>query len=254
MRIGAQLYTVRQYTGDKKGMSEALAKIADMGYTCVHANLDGNTDVEWLAAELKKNGLICPVTHISPEMILDDIDETCRIHSLLECKYIGIGCAPEALISAEAYTSFRDRFLPAANKLKESGFTFAYHNHGMEFNRFELSGKSTNALLQMKEDFCSAVFVLDTYWIQFAGASPAEWITLFSRRVPCIHFKDMAVSNNEQRMAAVGDGNINFTTVIDACKKAGTEYVFVEQDETYGEDPFECLRRSYEFLKKAGLE
>lgn len=253
MKIGAQLYTVRQYTNDKKELSETLARIADIGYTCVHANIDRNIDVEWLAGELNKNGLSCPRTHTEPDMILENPDGICRIHSMLGCRYIGIGCAPEALVSAEAYNSFCSRFLPVANRFKENGFTFAYHNHGMEFNRFEISGRPTNALLQMKEDFSDTVFVLDTYWIQFAGANPAEWIARFSGRIPCMHFKDMSVSNNEQRMAAIGDGNINFTDVVDACKKAGTEYVFVEQDETYGEDPFECLKRSYDFLKKMGL-
>ena len=55
-------------------------------------------------------------------------------------------------------------------------------------------------------------------------------------------------------MAAVGDGNINFEKLAAIFEKSGTKYVFVEQDNTYGEDPFDCLRRSYEYLRSIGLE
>jgi hypothetical protein len=34
---------------------------------------------------------------------------------------------------------------------------------------------------------------------------------------------------------------------------AGTKYMMVEQDDCNGEDPFECLKRSYEYLKACGF-
>jgi hypothetical protein len=54
-------------------------------------------------------------------------------------------------------------------------------------------------------------------------------------------------------MAAVGDGNINFAAVAEAAEKAGTKYAFVEQDNCYGEDPFACMKRSYEYLVSLGM-
>ena len=55
-------------------------------------------------------------------------------------------------------------------------------------------------------------------------------------------------------MLPIGEGNMNWKGIIKACADAGTEYVFVEQDNCNGEDPFDCLKRSYEFLKSQGLE
>ena len=55
-------------------------------------------------------------------------------------------------------------------------------------------------------------------------------------------------------MAPVGEGNINFDAVLYACESAGTEYLLAEQDDCYGEDPFDCLARSYKFLKAAGID
>ena len=54
-------------------------------------------------------------------------------------------------------------------------------------------------------------------------------------------------------MAVVGDGNINFDRVFQKAEASGTEYMLVEQDNCNGEDPFECLRRSYEFLRSRGF-
>jgi sugar phosphate isomerase/epimerase len=93
-------------------------------------------------------------------------------------------------------------------------------------------------------------FTLDTYWAQVGGADPADYIERLSGRVPVIHLKDCAFG---QKMAVVGEGNINFDSVFKTAEAAGTKYMMVEQDECYGEDPFECLRRSYEYLKACGF-
>lgn len=55
-------------------------------------------------------------------------------------------------------------------------------------------------------------------------------------------------------MAVVGEGNINFDRIFKEAEAAGTEYMLVEQDDCNGEDPFECLRRSYNNLKAWGFE
>ncbi|HIV10364.1 MAG TPA: sugar phosphate isomerase/epimerase, partial [Candidatus Faeciplasma avium] len=51
-----------------------------------------------------------------------------------------------------------------------------------------------------------------------------------------------------------GEGNINFPRIFEQSEAAGVEYMFVEQDDCYGEDPFDCLRRSYDYLKANGFE
>ena len=43
---------------------------------------------------------------------------------------------------------------------------------------------------------------------------------------------------------------MGFTTA----EKTGTEYMLVEQDDCYKKNPFDCLRRNYEFLKSRGFE
>jgi sugar phosphate isomerase/epimerase len=95
---------------------------------------------------------------------------------------------------------------------------------------------------------------LDTYWLQYGGGDLSDYCKLLAGRLPCVHFKDMKVVGREVRMSAVGDGTLNFEKLLPILADGGTRYVFVEQDNTYGEDPFVCLERSYRYLKSIGLE
>ena len=123
-----------------------------------------------------------------------------------------------------------------------------YHNHATEFIKYD--GK---LVLQYIADSIPPEklgFTLDTYWIQVGGGDPAWWIENFSGRVPCIHLKDFAY---DKKMAVVGEGNINFDRVFQMAEKAGTKYMLVEQDDCNGENPFDCVKRSYQYLKSKGF-
>ena len=61
-------------------------------------------------------------------------------------------------------------------------------------------------------------------------------------------------TDNAVRMAPVGSGNINHIAAARAAEAGGTKYVFVEQDRCYDEDPFVCMKKSYDYLKGIGLE
>ena len=77
-------------------------------------------------------------------------------------------------------------------------------------------------------------------------------------RMPVIHLKDMVMTpsadgRGQQTMAEVGEGNINFSGVLEACGRAGVEFYAVEQD-ICQRDPFESLAISYRNLRAMGLE
>jgi sugar phosphate isomerase/epimerase len=82
------------------------------------------------------------------------------------------------------------------------------------------------------------------------GGDPAQWLEKLAGRIPCIHLKDFAYGRN---MAVVGEGNINFDRVFEKAEAGGTQYMLVEQDDCHGEDPIDCLRRSYQYLRSRGF-
>lgn len=256
MKIGAQLFTVRESCQDLPGFAEALRKVADIGYTTVQVSGTCEFEADWLKAELDKNGLKCVVTHTPPQKLQDELDKVCADHKVFGCHNIGLGYYSfKNCESAEGYAQFLEVYKPIAKAIAENGMQFMYHNHNSEFRK--LNGKTL--LRRMAEDFSpdEMGFILDTFWIQAGGADPCEYIREFKGRIPCIHLKDFAYSGEpgfKNCIAAIGDGNINFEKVAAAAADSQVEHMLVEQDLCHGEDPFDSLRRSYEYLKAIGLE
>ena len=248
MICGAQLYTVREYAKNLEDFAETLKKVADIGYTAVQVSGTCEFEAEWLKEQLDKNGLICPLTHTKPDRIMGDTENVIREHDIFGAKYIGLGYR-KIQAENEGYDKFESLFRPAAEKISKAGKLFMYHNHALEFE--ELDG--TIILDTIAERFPADImgFTLDTYWVKRGGYEPVDYVRKFSGRVPCVHFKDLG---EENRMEWLGNGTIDFEPIIAACADAGTEYVFVEQDNCNGEDPFECLRKSYEYLRACGLK
>ncbi len=254
MVIGAQLYTVRDYAKNLDDFSETLKKVADIGYKTVQVSGTCDFEAEWLAEELHKNGLSCVLTHTKSADILENTDTVCKNHDIFGCRNIGLGAMPGGgKVTDEIYDKFVSDFTPAIQKINASCHKFFYHNHAFEFTRSKDGKLFIDKLL---EDFSPEMLgiTLDTYWVQFAGADVSEWLEKLTGRVECIHLKDMvATFNNKNRMAPVGWGNMNFEKIIAAAEKAGGEYLLVEQDDCYEENAFDCLKKSYDYLKAMGL-
>jgi sugar phosphate isomerase/epimerase len=129
--------------------------------------------------------------------------------------------------------------------------TFSYHNHSFELVCF---GERTGLdIIYQESDPCYLQAEIDTYWIQHGGGDPAAWVKRMKGRMPVVHLKDMVIAAGEQTMAKVGEGNLNWSAILQACREAEVEWYAIEQD-VCQRDPFESLRISYENLKTMGVE
>jgi sugar phosphate isomerase/epimerase len=246
MKIGAQLYTVRDYTQTVQGFTETIKKVAGIGYKYVQISGIGPIPAQQVADICAAHGVQIVITHTPPPRVKDDTQAVIEEHRIMGANYIGIGAMPgEYERSTEGIKRFIADFTPAAEQIAQAGMMFMYHNHAFEFEKHD--GK--RMIEYLMEGLPKAGFTLDTYWVQYAGAAPVAWIRKLKNRVPCVHFKDMAFVKDQQRMCEVGEGNLHWPIIFNACNEAGVEYALVEQDECYGADPFECLRTSFKNLE-----
>jgi sugar phosphate isomerase/epimerase len=248
-QIAAQLYTLRNFTQTLPEFEKAMRRVKSLGYSSVQVSAIGPIASGDVARILKDLGLSCCATHASLERIQNDphglIDEL----KSWDCRYTAIGgFFPQNPVSDDWY-QFADEFNRAAGALKGSGVQLGYHNHSHELARFD--GKTALQILIDRLD-PSIFFEIDTYWITHGGGDPAQWIGKVAGRIPCVHLKDMGVnSSREQIMMEVGEGNLNWPAILQACESAGTEWYIVEQDTCY-RDPFESLGVSLMNLKAMG--
>ena len=249
MKIGAQLFTIRDFTQNVTDFATSMKKIADIGYQYVQVSgIGGDIPIKEVANICASNGLEIVVTHTNPTRVRDEIETVIEEHRIMGAKYVGIGAMPgEYERNIEGVKKFIEAYTPAVNALEQAGMMFKYHNHDFEFEKYD-----TKLMIEhLFHDFPRIGFILDTYWVQAAGGDPAEWITKFSGRIPVIHFKDMSWSKGSRRMAEVMEGNMNWPRIFDACSPAGVAYAMVEQDDCNGVDPFEALSTSFNNLRRA---
>ena len=250
MQIGAQFYTIREFCKTPEDLALSLRKVADIGYKTVQISGTCPYDAQWLKEQLDAAGLKCVLTHIPADRLQADAAAVAQDHDVFGCDYVGLGGYGFHLPEDEEFLGgFLKAYLPVAEALKAGGKYFMYHNHAHELKKENGRLILEQIAEKMPEDLMG--FTVDTYWVQVGGGDPAQWIEKLSGRVPCIHLKDCAFG---QQMAVVGEGNINFDRVFEKAEAAGTKYMLVEQDNCNGEDPFECLRRSYLYLKANGFE
>ena len=245
--IAAQLYTLREFTKTPADIAQTLKKVKDMGYEAVQTSALGPIDPKELKKIVDDLGLAICATHVPYERLRDDTAAIAAEHILWGCKFPAIGGLPGSYRNAEGFHKFAKEASEVARKLKSYGLTFGYHNHSFELEKF--GDKTGLRILYDESDPEAFTSEIDTYWVQHGGGDPAAWIRSLKGRAHIVHFKDMTMKGSTQIMAEVGEGNLNWPAILDACKEAGARWYIVEQD-TCQRSPFESLAISLRNLKK----
>ena len=249
-QLAAQLYTVRDFTNTPADIATTMKKVKQLGYDAVQCSALGAIDAHELKRIVDGEGLTICATHTDYERMRDEPQAVIDEHNLWGCKHAAIGGLPQEYRSAEGYARFAKEASEVAKRLAEGGLTFSYHNHSFELEKF--NGRTGLELLYEESDPKYFNSELDTYWIQHGGGDPAAWIRKLKGRADIIHLKDMAMDGRTQLFAEVGEGNLNWPAILDACKEAGVEWYIIEQD-TCQRDPFESLGISLRNLKEMGI-
>jgi sugar phosphate isomerase/epimerase len=251
-QLAAQLYTLRDHTKTPADIARTLARVKKMGFDAVQSSALGPIDPKELASIFKNEGLTCCVTHVPLDAMRDKTQEVIDNHKLWGCSYTAIGGHGWKDQTNASWKQFARDYSDVARKFAGSGLSIGYHNHSHELIKYDGETAMDILLKNLSKDVW---FEIDTYWIQHGGADPAAWIDKVAGRVPCVHVKDMGISptENKQQMREVGEGNLNWPRILDACRRAGTKWYIIEQDNCNGLDPFECLERSLKNLKGMGI-
>ena len=248
MKLGAQLFSVRNLTKTPADIRTTFEKIAAIGYENVQLSGAGPIDPYELKDIVDGTGLPIVCTHVAYKALIEDTERLIREHRIFDCSVIGLGSMPGAFRgSREGLENFFEEISPAVKTIQDAGLTFAYHNHAFEFEKIPDSERTVyDIMLDRCPDWN---FILDTYWVEFAGYSAIEYIEkVGGARLQNIHFKDMA--NDEKRsICPCGSGTLDFQTIYQACKSIGVKNVLVEQDNAANTpDPLAEMQKSFTHL------
>ena len=278
-KIGVPGSTVKQQF-QELGVYETMKRLSEIGYKSVEIS-QVETSPENIAA-IKKAcedfGMEVAAMSASLEPQVKD-GESLTTHYdkiVADCKAVNadllrIGMLPiPAMASLDLVLEFCEKVNDVTQKLKEDGITLYYHNHHVEFRKYD--GKFLLDIIREKAPLLG--FELDVHWIQRGGANPLEVIRDYNGKVELIHLKDYRVGelpqeavdalfegdaskfmdsfNNLIEFAELGTGSLPLKEIIEESLSSGVRYLLVEQDDTYGVDPFESLKVSYDHLVELG--
>lgn len=239
MEYGIQLYSLRDITKEGR-MEDALAAVAEMGYTHVEfagfCGIPAEQIVEWL----NKYGLKISGTHTSYKELREDvIDETVAYHKAIGNKNLIIPGADTT--TAEKIDELIALITAAKPKLDAAGITLGFHNHSVEFLP-NADGQIPFDELRTRTDID---FEIDTYWAWNAGKDPVALMEEMKDRVHVIHLKD-GLEGGIGR--SLGSGNAPVKEVLAAARRLGI-FPVVESE---GLDPTgaEEVGRCMDYLKE----
>jgi len=245
------LFTLRDFVKTREDTLRTFDKIAEIGYKSVQVS-GMSKDVmpaEDIASELKQRGIRICATHEPGDDILNNTDQVIERLKKLGTKHTAYPFPRGVdVYSPEAVRSWISKLDEAGQKLKEAGLSLSYHNHHIEF--LHIDGKTILDHIYEGTSPDHLKAELDTYWVQRGGGCILSWIAKMKNRMPLLHIKDFCLTaEKEPDFAEIGDGNMDFPSIIKAAEASGCESFVVEQDTCHG-DPFDSIAQSFAYIKE----
>ncbi|ASK60968.1 sugar phosphate isomerase [Virgibacillus phasianinus] len=277
-KIGVQMMMLKGKV-EELGAYETMKQLHELGFGAVEVSQIPMTEEN--VAELKRAStdfdikiaaMSAPLEPMMPgapgETLTNDFEKIVNDCKTLECDFLRIGMLPLNIMGdKDKILGFIARAEVMAERLAEQGINLYYHTHHIEFQKYE----GEYLLDLIKNNTTKLGFELDVHWIQRAGVNPVQFIGEYKGRISLLHLKDYRIGNldiNEEDLndmdkffnkftnliefAEVGEGNLDMKAIIDAGLESGAQYFLIEQDDTYGRDPFDCLKLSADNLKELG--
>ena len=279
-KIGVQAMMLKDSVAEL-GAFETLRKVNAIGYNAVEVSQIPMTPENVAELDRSRSELGMDIAALSVAMetpkgmpgdsLKDHFDKIVEDAKRLDVKLLRIGMLPfPAMKSINAVVDFAKQANEYAERLQERGLSLYYHNHHIEFAKFD--GKYMLDIIAGNSPAMG--MEIDVHWVQRGGLDPVRTINKYAGRTAMVHLKDyrigelpesalgflesgdfvgfMADFKNVVQFAEVGEGNLDFPSIIPAALAAGAQYLLVEQDELYGRTVWDALQTSYDNLVAMG--
>ena len=132
-------------------------------------------------------------------------------------------------------------------RIKAAGLGFAYHNHGYEFD--DHNGQNGYDIILSETDASLVKLQMDMYWVMHSSKyTLKELIDKQPGRYTMWHIKDMDV--NTRDYTELGNGSIDYTTLLPDPKISGLEFFYIEQGGNFTHNSIQSAADSAAYFKE----
>lgn len=245
--FGIQLYTLRDVLPENP--EAIIRQLASFGYNLIES-YEGPAGIFWGMGNIGFKqlmddlGMKMIASHVNN---FDDFESFARKAD--EAAAIGMKyliCPYARQDSLDEYRALAERFNRAGEIAQQAGIGFAYHNHDYSFQKLE--GEYPQDLLMQNTDTDLVDYELDIYWAAVANEDPATWLRKYPNRFVLSHVKDLK-RNGGPQSTVVGQGEIDWASLLPIAKAQGMEYFIVEQEQYEGTTPVDAARDSAIYMQ-----
>jgi sugar phosphate isomerase/epimerase len=246
--VGIQLYSIKDLL--EKDLHGTLDKIAKMGYKEVESFSNGKGHYFGMmpnefSGMLKDKGLNLLGSHFisgTTEQKAESWRQATLVSRFDELVEKAATTGQKHLTCAYLFPSLRttpddlkktaELFNQAGEICHKAGLQFSFHNHAYEFEKvgdsliFDYLLDNTDPKLVQWE--------MDVYWVVAAKADPIAYFKKYTNRFTLGHIKDMSKVDTKKNVV-IGDGSIDYVSLLKEAKKAGMKHFIVEQDNFSGD-------------------
>ncbi|HEY5978928.1 MAG TPA: sugar phosphate isomerase/epimerase [Microlunatus sp.] len=276
-RIGAQLMMLKNQV-QESGPYDVLRRLQTLGFHAVEVSQIPMTTDNLAEMRRAKDELGTDFAALSAgleagpnDSLVDDYAKIVDDARTLGASRVRIGMMPfAAMASHNALLAFCRQAEDVAVRLADDGLTLYYHNHHLEFAQRD----GTSILDIIRAQAPTMRLEIDVHWVQRGGKDPVRTLQKYAGLVDLVHLKDYRVGELPQtalvalqsgdyvsfmrdftgvvQFAEIGEGNLEWTEIVDQAVASGAEYLLIEQDDQYGRDPYDCLQSSHDNLVSLG--
>ena len=246
MKTGIQVSSFKPVLKTEEQVKTAFEKMKAMGCQWVQLQwIDPAVSVDFIAKCVEESG----IRSVSVQDFYETIRQNKEYYISLNAKTGGtwmcISRIPERHKSAAGLDLYVKELEEFQKELDAYGQKLCLHPVSADFA--PIGGMDPVAYLLEKMpqlEICA-----DLYHLNKCGYDMPAWLHRYAGRVCMVHFKDGRKTAEGETLVPAGQGDTDWTGVVEACLETGVAYGFAEQ-ERWEKDPFVSLEEALVWINR----
>lgn len=240
MKTGIQVSSFKPVLMTEAQVTYAFRQIQAMGCQYVQLQwIDRSVSISHIARCLKETGIESVSVQDFYEVIRQDPEYYIQLNHQTGGTWMCVSRIPERLKTRQGLDEFVAELQQFQQKLDAYGQKLCFHPVSGDFTAIP----GMDAVGYLLEAMPEMEICLDLYHLNRNCADMPGWIRRYGERICMVHFKD----SRGDTLVPAGQGQTNWSGVVEACLETGIPYAFVEQ-ERWESDPYDCLKAAMDWL------